>query len=870
MSRLIPTCLLIVAGAVHAATIDVKPDSPIASLAQARDAARKSREAGETAPIVVRVADGVYPLTDPVVFEPRDSNVSYEAVSGAKPVFVGGRKVTGFKAGPNGVWITHLPAAAEGKEYFEALWINGKRAIRARTPNEGYFQGLNGNPKAIEGVPFSGDASRTLIQLAPEEAAVLKGLTGRELRDVNALVYHSWDVDRRRIAGARLDDGTLQFTGAGIRPFFYNEGYQRMHFENFRGALDTPGEWFLGRDGTLSYIPRTGETPDKAEAWIPVAPQWLVLKGDTKKGELVKDLSFRGLAFRFQNYELPENGAAFGQAENGLGAAIEANGAQNIAFEKCEFGNTLTNAAWFRRGCKDIVVRDCWMHDLGAGGVKIGDQSVSKAGPDHTSHVTVENSIIHTGGRYFMAGIGVTIFHASDCTIRRCDIADFFYTAVSIGWTWGYFPTVAGRNLIENCHLHHLGWGVLSDMGAVYTLGAQPGTAIRGCHIHDISAASYGAWGMYNDEGSTGILWENNLVHHTQHAGYHMHYGRGDIVRNNIIAYCGEEHVRRSRPEDLFAFAFERNIVLLGDGGLFAHVDKNWHDGRVDLHDNVYWKPGGTIQDFAGKTWAEWQAMGQDTNSRIADPLFGDPASGDWRIKPESPALALGFVPFDWTKAGVTGDPEWRRLAAREFPPMNTAAKPKVAFALRDGFEKTPIGGKPAKVSTGAKLPITITAEQPSQGSRCLEIADGPQIEPAFDPHFYYRPGYESGTARVAFDVRMEPAFHLLHEWRDDSEPYRTGPMLSFNNGVVSAGGRKLTDLPASGWIHVEIVAKLGDQSDKTWTCSITLPGQAAQRFEGLKFVSPEMKKLNWLGFISPGRERAKAWLDEIEIKNTP
>lgn len=870
MSRLISICLLFAASAVHSATIEVKPDSPIASLAQARDAARKLRESGDQAPIIVHVYDGTYPLTEPVVFEPRDSGVSYEAAPGAKPIFTGGRKVTGFKAGANGVWTIQIPEVAAGKEYFEALWVNGQRATRARTPNEGYFQGINGNPKPIEGVPFSGEAARTLIQVSPEEASVLKGLSGRELLDVNALVYHSWDVDRRRVAGVRPEDGTLQFSGTGIRPFFYNEGYQRMHFENFRAALDAQGEWFLSRDGSLSYLPRPGEKPESAEAWIPTTPQWLIFKGDAAKGEFVKDLAFRGLAFRFQNYVLPEEGAAFGQAENGLGAAIEGDGAQNIVLDHCELGHTLTNAVWLRRGCKNAVMSDCWLHDLGAGGVKIGDQNVSSTGPDHTSHVTLENCIIHTGGRYFMAGIGVTIFHASDCTVRHCDIGDFYYTAISIGWTWGYSPTVAGRNLVEHCHLHHLGWGVLSDMGAVYTLGAQPGTAIRGCNIHDISAASYGGWGMYNDEGSTGIVWENNLVHHTKDAGYHMHYGRGDIVRNNIIAYCGEEHVRRSRPEELFAFAFERNIVLLGDGELFAHVNKNWHDGRVDLHDNVYWKPGGSIGSFAGKTWAEWQAMGQDTNSQVADPLFADAAAGGWHLKPESPALKLGFVPFDWTKAGVTGDESWRRLAAHEFPPMNTAGKVKTPFALQDGFEETPVGGKPMKASVGAKLPIAITAEQQSRGARCLEITDEPDIVPSFDPHFYYSPRYESGVVRVAFDLRVEPSFHLLHEWRDDSEPYRTGPALSFDQGTISASGKKLTNLPANSWVHVEIEAKLGDQSDATWTCSITLPGQQPQRFEKLPFVSPQMNRLTWLGFISPGKERAKAWLDELEISNTP
>ncbi|MHA3771302.1 right-handed parallel beta-helix repeat-containing protein [Verrucomicrobiota bacterium sgz303538] len=864
-------CSLFAAASAFATTIDVKPGTSVATLLAARDSARQARAAGDKDPIIVRFSDGVYPLLEPVVFGPQDGDVTYEAAPGAKPVFVGGQRITGFKVGADGVWTVHLPEVAAGKSYFEALWVNGNRATRARTPNEGFVQAVSQPTEPLPGIPFNGDATHTLLQIAPEDAAKLRGLTPEQLRDVNVLAYHSWDVNRHRIAGVRFEDGVLQFTGGGAQAFFQPEPYQRLQFENFRGAMDAPGEWFLGRDGTLSYIPRPGETPDTAEVWAPVASRWLVFEGHADKQQFVEKITFRGLAFRFQGYTLDEKGAFFGQAESRLGAAIEADGARAVTFEKCEFAHTGSNAAWFHRGCHDIVVRECWMHDLGAGGVKIGDPGVSDSGPQQTTHVTVENSIIHSGGRYFPGAIGVTIFHATDCTLRHCDIADFFYTAVSIGWTWGYNATACGRNVVENCHLHHLGWGVLSDMGAVYTLGPQPGTVIRGCHIHDIGVSSYGGWGMYNDEGSTGIVWENNLVHHTQDAGYHQHYGRGNIVRNNIIAFCAEEHVRRSRPEESLAFSFERNIVLLGEGKIFAHVNKNWHDGRVALHDNLYWKPGGTIRDFAGKTWEEWQATGQDTGSLIADPLFKDAANGDWTLSPDSLALKLGFVPFDWRKAGVEGSEAWRKLAAREFPAMKYGTKPKAPpLALHDGFETTAAGAKPLKASAGAKTRIAVVEANSSAGKHCLELTDTPDTEPSFDPHFYYSPGHEQGTTKLAFDVRLEPAHQLLVEWRDDAEPYHTGPALTFQNGAVHANGRKLTEIPANTWAHVEMAAKLGDQSDATWNCNVTVPDMEPQRFGELKFASPSMKRLNWLGFISPGKAQSKCWLDEVIIENMP
>jgi len=874
-NRLVTLIACALAGPVLAASpiIDVKPGTPVPDLLAGRDAARQLRAAGEHGPIVVRLADGAYGLPQPVVFEPQDGNVSYEAAPGAHPVLVGGRKIAGFKAGADGIWTTQVPGVHEGQWYFEALWVNGNRATRARTPNDGFIQGIDQPAKPVAGIPFDGDAGHTLLMVPPNDAAALRGLSPAELHDVNVVAYHTWDVNRHRVAGVRPEDGTLQFTGGGAYPFFKPEPSQRVHFENFRGALDAPGEWFLDRNGTLSYIPRPGETPEAAEVWAPVAPRWLVFRGDPAKQELVKDLHFRGLAFRFQSYELPEKGACFGQAERDAGAAIEADGADGVSFENCEFAHTLTNAAWFRRGCHNVTLRHCWLHDLGAGGVKIGEPTVSDAGPQQSDHVTLEDCIIHGGGRYFIGAIGATIFHAHDCTIRHCDIADFFYTAVSIGWTWGYHPTACANNIVEDCHLHHLGWGILSDMGAVYTLGPLPGTVIRGCNIHDIAAATYGGWGMYNDEGSTGVLWENNLVHHTQDAGYHMHYGRGDIVRNNIFADCANDaHIRHSRPEEYFAFAFEHNIVLLGTARLFGQANGNWQDGRVDLHDNIYWKPGGVIKNFAGKSWSQWQAMGCDTNSLVADPLFVNPAAGDWTLRPESPALQRGFVPFNWRQAGVSGDEAWRKLAAEEYPPMKFQVPPAdLPLTLHEGFETTPLGGKPAHVWQGVKDPSTIVvvAEHPAAGQRCLQLTDGPEIQPGWDPHFFYSPHHDHGTTHFAFDVRLEPDYQLWVEWRDDASPYHTGPALHLEHGVLTAGDRKVGTIPPQTWAHVEMSAKLGPASDGTFAVTLTVPGTPPQHVEGLKFGTPEFQTLDWLGFISPGNVKCRCWLDNIDIENT-
>ena len=89
------------------------------------------------------IAAGTYPVSGPVVFEPADGGtaaapVIYQAEPGARPIFDGGRAITGFSRRPDGLWTAKVPDVAAGRWTFEQLFVNGRRATRARTPNEFY------------------------------------------------------------------------------------------------------------------------------------------------------------------------------------------------------------------------------------------------------------------------------------------------------------------------------------------------------------------------------------------------------------------------------------------------------------------------------------------------------------------------------------------------------------------------------------------------------------------------------------------------------------------------------------------------------------------------------------------------------------
>ncbi len=860
-----------------------RTDGPLATLQAARDRVR-SRVSSE--PVTITVRGGTYVLDEPFVLGPEDSgseqhNVIYAAYPGERPMVSGGRQITGWQRGPGELWQTRLPQVQEGKWYFRQLFVGGKRRQRARSPNQGYHRiaRLIPGPPDPKGKPVARD------QFGFAEGDIEPW---KQLGDVNIILMHSWETSIHPVKSVDMQQHVVHFT-APLKEWWgigYWEDAQRYYVENAFELLDQPGEWYLDRStGVLSYWPLPGEDLQQVKVVAPVLPELIRLEGNADTGQLVRYVTLRGFSFQYADWLLDPRGNSSTQAAVEVPAVVTADGAVHCSIKDCEVAHIGTYGIWFRRGCKDCCVQRNSLHDLGAGGIRVGEANMARSDVAETSRTLVDNNHIYDGGHVYAAGIGIWLAQSSHNRLSHNDIHDLDYSGISVGWNWGLEKNRTHHNVIEWNHVHDLGHGVLSDEGLIYCLGVSPGSVIRNNVFHDIwpyHQPRFG-WGIYLDAKCGNYLVQNNLVYNTQSGGLMFNNGGHEhVIQNNIFALSADDGLwpyNEERPS-----TFRHNLVYLTQGKLLVPYGERSLKQRMEAHeplgnwdDNLYWHTDGPdALRFYHYTFDKWQALGLDQHSLIADPKFVDAAKHDFRLRSDSPAKKVGFVPFDIEQVGLYGDADWAqqvRHANCPCRPLPAPPRPPAPLSIHDGFEEQPVGAHPAHAQVSGEqegASIRISDAQAASGARSLAVTDSATLKPSWQPHFYFQPEIPSGTVKQSFDVRIGKEAQFFVEWRDAGDyPANVGPSVRFDaQQGLTVGGRTLTSLLTQKWLHVELRMTLGNKPHG-FQLSLTNADGERQTWSDLPISGSQFRELKWLGFSSTAAADAVFYIDNLAFGQT-
>lgn len=504
--------------------------APFATLTRAQTAVQQKIASGLTNNVLVLIGGGTYELAAPLVFGPADSgtsqySITYQAADGQVPILSGGARITGWEPqGTSGIWTTAVAAVEQGQWYFRHLYVNGQRAVRARTPNIDSTQPYDTLANAAYSL---GSQSWQLTMSAGQVT------NWNNLSDVEVVSLGVWQVIRKTIQSVSVASNTVVLAppDGAVAAVNMPQNGSMFYLENALEMLDEPGEWYLDRHtGVLSYWPRPGEDMTSADVVAPALTQLVLISGTS--AQPVQNLHFNGILFGYTDWPLPSvgylgAGAAIYYASGydvnpqNLGvipAAIDWQYAKSCSIESGQIAHTGGTAIWLGTGCaSNSIVRNS-IFDIAAEGVMVGDTSNPTNGADWVYGNLVANNQIDSCGSDFCGVAGICSVFAANTIISHNLLFNLPYTGISIGnGLLGTNQTCVSTNLVEY-NVVYDAMNTLADAGAIYTLGYQPGTLVWGNVIHDIrknslSTPYYNQCGIYLDDGSKAILIESNIVY---------------------------------------------------------------------------------------------------------------------------------------------------------------------------------------------------------------------------------------------------------------------------------------------------------------------------------------------------------------------
>jgi len=532
-----------------------------AALRQVRDLRRLHDPTVETG-VHIWVRGGEYRLSEPLFLRPEDAGAAtsptvIEAAPGEQPVLSGGVAVTGWHK--LAVKVPGLPAATQGQVWvaaapllggqvlnFRQLWVNGRKATRARTPNNDNLPRL---------LTWDTDKRETIVPTAALGAVKQPG-------QLEMVLHQMWAVNVLRVktltvAGDKTHltfqepESRIQFEHPWPRPIINGKnGSSAFYLTNAIELLDQPGEWFYDAPhGQVYYWPRSGENLATAQVVAPALETVVRVAGTLDQP--VSYVQFKGLTFAYTTWLRPseqghvplqagmylldgyslakpgtpdkaglENQAWIGRPP----AGVEVWGAHHTRFERCQFLHMGATALDYQSGTHDDVISGCTVRDVAVNGIQLGkfsDESVETHLPynpkderEICANELIENNIVTDCGNEDWGAVGIAAGFVRGVTIRHNEVARVPYTGISLGWGWTKTANAMRDNRVQANYIHHYAQHTY-DVAGVYTLSAQPGTVITENRVDEIGRVPYvhdpDHWFyLYLDEGSSNITVQDN------------------------------------------------------------------------------------------------------------------------------------------------------------------------------------------------------------------------------------------------------------------------------------------------------------------------------------------------------------------------
>ena len=557
--------------------------SPKATLTSALRQAREWRRTEDNriqGGITIYMEGGTYAFHEPVFIRPEDSGTKesptiIRSVGDEKVILSGGISINGWKK-QGKVWVADVPVFNGRPLDFRQLWVNGKKAVRARDVED--FEKMNRI--------CSVDEKNEILYVPVVSIRRLIDNKGNLKAKYAEMVLHQmWCVANLRIRSVEVQgdsaairfhqpESRIQFEHPWPRPMVTTDGHNSaFYLTNARELQDVPGEWYHDIDARkVYYYPREGEKMQEAEVIVPAVETLVRVEGTLDRP--VCHIRFEKITFSYTTWMRPsEKGHVPLQAgmyltdgyridpkmqrnylnhpldnQGWLGrpaAAVRVVAARQIDFERCRFEHLGSTGLDYEEAVQGGVVRGCLFRDIAGNGLLVGSFSPA-AHETHLPYDPADRREVctqqHINNCYFTeignedwGCLAIAAGYVEDINIEHNEISEVPYSGISLGWGWTQTVNCMRNNRVHANLIHHYAKHMY-DVAGIYTLGSQPKSYVTENCVHSIYKPGYvhdpNHWFyLYTDEGSSFITVRDNWTEgekYLQNAN-----GPGNVWENN-------------------------------------------------------------------------------------------------------------------------------------------------------------------------------------------------------------------------------------------------------------------------------------------------------------------------------------------------